>query len=74
MRDPITKAFAGLLLLFAGTVAGYLIGVRHNSSNHPRVFMSPEGSQIRRVIAVPGDRLEIKAGTVYLNGKPLAAQ
>jgi type IV secretory pathway protease TraF len=68
------KVFAGLLLLFAGTVAGYLIGVRNNSPNHPRVFMSPEGSQVRRVMAVPGDRVEIKAGTVYLNGKPLAAR
>ena len=68
------RAFAGLLLLFAGTVAGYLIGVRQSSPNHPRVFTSPEGSQVKRVMAVPGDRVEIKAGTVYLNGKPLDAR
>jgi len=32
----------------------------------------PENSYIKRVIALPGDRLSIKQGTVWLNGKPLA--
>lgn len=31
----------------------------------------PEKSYIKRVIAVPGDRLEIVRGQVWLNGKPL---
>jgi signal peptidase I len=31
----------------------------------------PEKSYIKRVIALPGDRLRIDRGTVWLNGKPL---
>src|ERR1700733_5314571 len=31
----------------------------------------PEKSYIKRVIALPGDRVRIDRGTVFLNGKPL---
>jgi signal peptidase I len=37
--------------------------------HYPR---DPEKSYIKRVIALPGDRLRIDHGTVWLNGKPLA--
>ena len=36
--------------------------------HYPR---DPEKSYIKRVIALPGDRLRIDHGTVWLNGKPL---
>jgi signal peptidase I len=36
--------------------------------HYPR---DPEKSYIKRVIGVPGDRLRIDHGTVWLNGKPL---
>jgi signal peptidase I len=36
--------------------------------HYPR---DPEKSYIKRVIALPGDRLRINHGTVWLNGKPL---
>ncbi len=36
--------------------------------HYPR---DPQKSYIKRVIAVPGDRLRIEQGQVYLNGKPL---
>ena len=35
--------------------------------HYPR---DPEKSYIKRVIALPGDRLEIDRGTVWVNGKP----
>jgi signal peptidase I len=34
--------------------------------------MAPDKSYIKRVIAVPGDRVRIEAGQVYVNDKPLA--
>jgi signal peptidase I len=37
--------------------------------HYPR---DPEKSYIKRVIALPGDRLRIDHGTVWLNGKPLS--
>jgi signal peptidase I len=37
--------------------------------HYPR---NPEQSYIKRVIALPGDRLSIDRGQVWLNGKPLA--
>jgi signal peptidase I len=33
--------------------------------------LEPQQSYIKRVIALPGDRLRIERGTVWLNGKPL---
>jgi signal peptidase I len=39
--------------------------------HYPR---DPEKSYIKRVIALPGDRLRIDQGTVWLNGKPLSEQ
>ena len=36
--------------------------------HYPR---DPEKSYIKRVIALPGDRLRIERGQVWLNGKPL---
>ena len=36
--------------------------------HYPR---DPEKSYIKRVIAIPGDRLRIDHGSVFLNGKPL---
>ncbi|MGD0500329.1 MAG: signal peptidase I [Bryobacteraceae bacterium] len=35
-------------------------------------FDRPSRSYIKRVIGVPGDRIRIEAGQVYLNGRPLA--
>ena len=32
---------------------------------------SPEGLLIRRVVALPGETIEIKAGATYVNGEPL---
>jgi signal peptidase I len=36
--------------------------------------MAPDKSYIKRVIAVPGDRVRIEAGQVYVNDKPLAEE
>src|ERR1700757_1562508 len=36
--------------------------------HYPR---DPEKSYIKRVVALPGDRISIERGRVYLNGKPL---
>ena len=38
------------------------------------VIVTPPGTQsdyIKRVIGLPGDRIEVRAGVVFLNGKPL---
>ena len=37
--------------------------------HYPR---DPEKSYIKRVIALPGDRIRIDHGQVYVNGKPCA--
>jgi signal peptidase I len=35
------------------------------------LFLSPAGESIKRVVAIPGDRLHIAAGTVFINEQPV---
>ena len=35
------------------------------------LFLSPFGESIKRVVAIPGDRLHIAAGTLFVNGQPV---
>ncbi len=68
LRDQTVESLAVKLPEWQGRVMGSL------PTRGDVVILTPPGRNqdyIKRVIGLPGDRLEVKAGVVILNGKPI---
>jgi hypothetical protein len=72
MKTRFLKASRGLLLLAAAGVLGYLVGV-HSTTDRPAEMVSTHKFSVKRIVAMPGDLVEVRAGVVFLNGQPYKA-
>ena len=69
MKTRFLKASLGLLLLAAAGLSGYFVGV-HSITDNPSEVASIRSNSVKRVVAMPGDIVEVRAGVVYVNGQP----
>ena len=58
--------------LFINKFVYYIEAIQRGDIVVFRYPLDPQKSYIKRVIALPGDRLRIDRGVVWLNGKPLS--
>jgi signal peptidase I len=81
MKTKFLRPVVASLALVAAAASGYLVGVQdarldgrndaRNVAREETIFHgAPQSDYVRRVIGLPGDRLEIRNKTIFLNGKP----
>jgi signal peptidase I len=68
MKTPGLKASVIAILILLSGISGYFVGLRRGATPETAVFKRPF---VKRVIGIPGDTIEVKSQTVYVNGKAM---